>query len=457
MANYDAIIVGAGQSGPPLAYRLAGEGWKVAIVEGKHMGGTCVNVGCTPTKTLVASARAAHMARRGPDFGVTTGSITVDMKKVKARKDAIVTRFRDGVKGWMEDAEGIDVYYGHARFEGPHVVRVNDEVLHGERFFLNVGARPFVPPIDGLDGVDYLNSNTILDLDEVPGHLIVIGGSYIGLEFGQVFRRFGAEVSIIEMASHLIRREDEDTSEAIREIMENEGVHIYTDSECMSVEQRDSHIVVRMKCESGPTSIAGTHLLVATGRTPNTDDLGLEAAGVETTERGYIKVDDELRSNVPHIWAIGDVNGRGAFTHTSYNDYQIVADNVLNNVGRKVTERYVTYALYIDPPLGRVGMTETQARESGHSVLMAKRNMDTIARALERDETQGFVKLLVDAKTEEFLGATILGIGGDEIVHIITDMMYANASYTAMRDAVHIHPTVSELLPTILGSLEPLE
>lgn len=452
--TYDAIIIGAGQSGPPLAYRLAGEGWKVAMIEGKHMGGTCVNNGCTPTKTMVASARAAYMARRAADFGVITGPIAVDMKKIKARKDAIVERFRSGVKSWMEDANGIDVYYGHARFQDPYSIRVNDDVLKAEHFFLNLGARPSAPPIDGLADVNYLTSTSILELETVPERLIILGGSYIGLEFGQMFRRFGAEVTILEMGSRLIHREDEDVSATIKDIMENEGVAVYLNSKSSKVEEVDGQF--RVHADTGAI-YESTHLLVATGRVPNTDDVGLEHAGVETNERGYIAVDDELRSNVPHIWAIGDVNGRGAFTHTSYNDYQIVADNVLNQAGRKVTDRYTTYALYIDPPLGRVGMTEAQARETSLKVLRAVKPMEAVARAMERDETQGFMKVLVDAETERILGAAILGIGGDEIVHIFTDLMYAGASYTVVRDAVHIHPTVSELLPTMLESLEPLD
>lgn len=456
--KYDAIIIGSGQAGFPLAGRLADEGWKTALIERNVLGGTCVNVGCSPTKTIVASARAAHLARRGADFGVQMGSITVDMKKVKARKDKIVNQFRGGLEDWLHNLDNLDVIYGHARFESENTVRVNDQLLEAEKIFINTGQHGVVPPIDGLKDVDYLTNVSILELEEVPDHLIILGGSYIGLEFGQAFRRFGSKVTVIELSEHLVHREDEDIAEEIRSIMQNEDIQVLLGTKATHVKSIDGHIVVSTQAADGTTdSVSGSHLLVATGRRPNSDDLGLEEAGIETDKRGYIVVDDELKTTNPIVWATGDVNGKGAFTHTSYNDFEIVAANLLDGGSRRVSERLMTYGLFIDPPLGRVGMTEKEARESGKNVLMATKSMSHISRALERDETQGLIKILVDADTERFLGAAILGIGGDEIVHTITALMYADATYTVMKNAVHIHPTVTELLPTILGELKPLE
>jgi pyruvate/2-oxoglutarate dehydrogenase complex dihydrolipoamide dehydrogenase (E3) component len=455
--KYDAIIIGSGQSGFPLAGRLADEGWKTALIEKDVLGGTCVNVGCSPTKTIIASARAAHLARRGADFGVQAGPITVDMKKVKARKDQIVTQFRGGLEDWLQNLENLDVIYGHAHFEGENTVRVNDALLEADHIFINTGQRGAIPPIDGLQDVDYLTNVSILDLEDVPDHLIILGGSYIGLEFGQAFRRFGATVTIIESADTLVHREDNDIAESIRGIMENEGITILVGTTATAVTSENGRIIVSVDDGEETQRIVGSHLLVAVGRRPNSDDLGLDVAGIKTDKRGYIVVDDELKTSNPYVWATGDVNGKGAFTHTSWNDYEIVASNLLDGGSRRVSDRFTTYGLFIDPPLGRVGMTEQQARESGRNVLMAIKPMSHIARAKERDEKQGFIKILVDADTERFLGAAILGIGGDELVHAITDSMYADVSYTIMKNAVHIHPTVSELLPTILGELKPLE
>ncbi len=456
--KYDAIIIGTGQSGPSLAGRLAGAGMKVAVIERKLFGGTCVNVGCIPTKTLVASARAAYVARRSAEFGVMIGgSIDVDMKKVKARKDGVVRRSNEGVEGWMKNLENATVYEGHASFEDSHTIRVGEELLEADKFFINVGARAFIPPMPGLEGVDYLTNSSVMQLDFLPDHLIIIGGSYIGLEFGQMFRRFGSEVTIIEMGSRLIRRDDEDISETVKEIVENEGVNIRLNAECITIEKRGDKIVAGIDCERGDREVEGSHLLLAVGRSPNTDDLGLDKTGVETNKRGYITVDDQLRTNVPGIWALGDCNGKGAFTHTSYNDFEIVAANLLDDDPRRVSDRIFTYALYIDPPLGRAGMTEAQVRESGRKALIGKRPMTRVSRAVEKGETQGFMKILVDAETKEILGAAILGVGGDEIIHSILDVMYAKMPYAVIQRAMHIHPTVSELIPTMLGELKPLE
>ncbi|MDH6232542.1 pyruvate/2-oxoglutarate dehydrogenase complex dihydrolipoamide dehydrogenase (E3) component [Mesorhizobium soli] len=455
--RFDAIIIGTGQAGPPLAGRLTAAGMSVAIIERKLIGGTCVNTGCTPTKTLVASAYAAHLARRAADYGVTLGDpVGVDMKAVKARKDAVSGNARRGLENWLKGMERCTVYEDHATFISPHEVRVGDETLVSDRIFINVGGRANVPDMPGVNQVKHLTNTTILDLDILPRHLVVIGGSYVGLEFAQMYRRFGSEVTVVEMSERLVHREDEDVSDAIRDILENEGIAIRCKAECISFAPRGEDIAVGVDCLEGEPEIIGSHVLLAVGRHPNTDDLGLEAAGVATDKRGYITVDDQLRTNVPGIWALGDCNGRGAFTHTSYNDFEIVAANLLDNDPRKVSDRIVAYALYIDPPLGRVGMTEADARKSGRRVLVGERPMTRVSRAVEKGETQGFMKALVDADSKEILGASILGTGGDEAIHCILDVMYAKAPYTTIQRAVHIHPTVSELIPTILGELKPL-
>jgi pyruvate/2-oxoglutarate dehydrogenase complex dihydrolipoamide dehydrogenase (E3) component len=456
--KYDAIVIGTGQSGPSLAVRLAREGLKTAIIERSLFGGTCVNVGCTPTKALVASARAAYMARRGPEFGVAIdGPINVDMKKVKARKDAIVRPSTEGVERWLKKTQNLTVYEDHGRFESTHRVRVNDELLEADKIFINTGARAFVPDMPGLKEVNYLTNSSMMEVDFLPEHLIIVGGSYIGLEFAQMYRRFGSRVTVVEMHDRLIARDDEDVSASVKKILENEGIEIRLNVKCMSVEQRGKGVAINVECATGAPKVEGSHLLVAVGRTPNTHDLGLDKAGIKTDPRGFIVVDDQLRTNVPGIWAIGDVNGRGAFTHTSYNDFEIVVANLFDNDPRRVSDRILTYALYIDPPLGRAGMTEREVRESGRKALIGKMMMTGVGRARERGETQGFMKILIDAETKKILGAAILGIGGDEVIHSVLDVMYADAPYTIIQRAVHIHPTVTELIPTMLGELQPLE
>ena len=456
--TYDAIVIGTGQSGPSLAERLTREGLNTAVIERKLFGGTCVNVGCIPTKTLVASARAAYMARRGGDFGVVIdGAISVDMQQVKARKDGVVQASNQGVTNWLKNMPNLTVYEGHGRFESANTVRVNGEVLEAEKIFINVGGRAFAPDIPGLDQVDYLTNSSMMEVDFLPEHLVIVGGSYIGLEFAQMYRRFGSRVTVIEMADRPIAREDEDVSLAIKEILENEGVALRLNAECITLAKREDGIAVSVECDSGAPEIIATHLLMAVGRKPNSDDLGLSEAGIETDERGFIVVDDQLRTNVPGVWAIGDVNGRGAFTHTSYNDYEIVAANLFDNDPRRVSDRITCYGLFVDPPLGRVGMTEAQARQSGREVLAGKMMMARVGRARERGETQGFMKILVDAQSKRILGAAILGIGGDEVIHSVLDVMYADAPYTVIQRAVHIHPTVTELIPTMLSDLKPLD
>ncbi|SPM42253.1 Pyruvate/2-oxoglutarate dehydrogenase complex, dihydrolipoamide dehydrogenase (E3) component or related enzyme, partial [Mycobacterium numidiamassiliense] len=453
-AHFDAIIVGAGQAGPPLAGRLTAAGQRVAIVERKLIGGTCVNNGCIPTKTLVASAHTAHQARRGTEYGVGTGSISVDMAKVKARKDGIMLADRKDVEDWLDGMDGCTVFRGHARFEDPHTMRVGDDVLHADRIFLNVGGRAVVPDISGLADVDYLTNVSILDIDTLPHHLIIVGGSYIALEFAQMYQRFGARVTVVERGPRLASREDEDVSATIREILEAEGIEIIVGADDVRVSKADKGF--ELTPTAGADPIHGSHLLVAVGRRPNTDDLGLEAAGVQTDARGYIVVDDQLRTNVEHIWAMGDCNGKGAFTHTSYNDFEIVAANLLDDDPRRVSDRITTYALYIDPPLGRAGMTVREVRESGRKALVGKRPMTKVGRAVEKGETQGFMQVVVDADTHEILGAAILGVGGDEAIHCILDVMSAKAPYTTLSRTMHIHPTVSELIPTMLQEMSPL-
>ena len=455
---YDAIVIGTGQSGPALAVKLAASGMQVAIIERGLFGGTCVNTGCIPTKALVASAYAAHLARRGAEYGVSiSGEVTVDMKRVKARKDRISGQSNQNVETWLRGTKNLTVVQGHARFTSPNTVKVNDTVLEAAKIFIDVGGRALVPQIPGIDTVDYLTNATMMDVDFLPEHLIIIGGSYIGLEFGQMYRRFGSRVTVIEQGPRLIAREDADVSKGVLDILKNEGVVVELDAGSMSVAKRGGNTVVTL---ADGREVAGSHLLLAVGRVPNTGDLGLDKAGGKTDASGYISVDDELRTNVPGIWARGDCNGRGAFAHTSYNDYEIIADNLLNGVvsgsGRTLSDRITCYGLFIDPPLGRVGMGEDEVRKSGRKALIGTRPMTRVGRAVEKGESQGFIKILVDAETKHILGASILGTGGDEAIHCLIDAMYAKAPYTTVQRAVHIHPTVSELLPTVLGELKPL-
>jgi len=460
--RFDAIIIGTGQSGPPLAARLSGAGMKVAIIERGRFGGTCVNTGCIPTKTLVASAYAARLAQRAAEYGVVIGGpVSVDMQQVKARKDEIAGRSARGVEQWMRGLEHCTVIRGHARFESPHAVRVGmggtSVLLEADSLYINAGGRALVPPMPGLDQVPYLTNSTMMDVDTLPEHLIVVGGSYVGLEFGQMYRRFGSRVTIVEKGPRLIAREDEDVSQAVREILEAEGIDVQLGANCLSTRRNGANVVVGLDCTGGAREVSGSHRLRAVGRVPNTDDLGLDKAGVETDARGYIKVDEQLRTNVPGIWAIGDCNGRGAFTHTSYNDFEIVAANLLDDDPRKVSDRIQAYAMYIDPPLARVGMSFTEAKQSGRKLLVGTRPMTRVGRAVEKGESQGFMRVIVDAQTHEILGAMILGVTGDEVVHSLLDVMYAKAPYTTISRAMHIHPTVSELVPTLLQEMRPVE
>ena len=453
--RFDAIVIGAGQAGPPMAGRIAATGQTVALVERKLIGGTCVNTGCTPTKTLVASAYAAHLARRARDFGVSAGPVSVDFAAVMARKDQVVGDSRSHLTAWLRGMANCTLIESQARFLSPTTLTVGDDTLEAGRIFINVGCRAVAPDFPGRDQVRTLNNTTALELDALPSRLVIVGGSYVGLEFAQIFRRFGSAVTVVEKAPRLIPREDEEVSDAIREILEAEGIAIRLDAECIRFARRDAGIAVGVNCASGEPEVLGSHVLLAVGRRPNTDDLGLDAAGVAVDAQGYIVVDDELRTSVPHIFALGDCNRRGAFTHTSYNDFEIVAANLIDGARRKVSDRIPVYALYTDPPLGRVGLSEAEARAKGHSVRIGRRPMTRVGRAVEKGETQGFMKVVVDRDSDAILGAAILGVGGDEAVHAVIEAMAAGVTASAYTRVMAIHPTVAELTPTVFGELSP--
>jgi pyruvate/2-oxoglutarate dehydrogenase complex dihydrolipoamide dehydrogenase (E3) component len=453
--RYDAIVIGGGQAGPSLAARFAGAGKSVAIIERHLFGGTCVNAGCTPTKTLIASARVAYDARRAGDYGIVlpSAAVKVDIPSVQARKTRVVEASRTGLETWLNTMANCTVYRGHARFESAHAVRVGDELLTSDNIFINVGARPRIPLFPGIESVEYLTSTSLLALDVLPQHILIVGGSYIGLEFAQMYRRFGSEVTLIEKESRLISHEDEDISDAIRSILEAEGIQVRTGAECIHLSPREKGVRASVNCVAGEPQVEGSHVLIAVGRRPNTDDLGLREAGIKTDGSGFIQVDDGLCTNVPGVWALGDCNGRGAFTHTAYNDYEIVAANFFEGIPRRVSDRVSCYALFVDPPLGRVGLTEHEARSRGFSIRVGSRPMTLVSRAVEKGETQGLIKVVVDAQTNLILGAAILGVGGDEAIHSVIDIMAAKMPYTTLQRTVHIHPTVSELIPTVLGEL----
>jgi pyruvate/2-oxoglutarate dehydrogenase complex dihydrolipoamide dehydrogenase (E3) component len=452
---FDAIVIGTGQAGPSLAGRLADAGMKVAVIERHRFGGTCVNTGCIPTKTLIASAYVAHTVRRADEYGIgITGAVKVDMKAVKARKDEVSGQSSRKLEEWLRGVKNVTVLTGSASFEDKNSIRVNADVLRAERIFINVGGRANVPPFPGIKETPYLTNSGMMEIDFLPPHLVVVGGSYVGIEFAQMFRRFGSQVTIVERESRLISREDEDISAAVREILENEGVQLRLDANCISTRRTPQGIAVGVDCREGEPLVEGSHLLLAVGRIPNTQDLGLERAGVTTDPRGYIEVDDQCRTNVPGIWALGDCNGRGAFTHTAYNDFEVVAANLLDHDARRISDRLPCYALFTDPPLGRVGASEAEVKKSGRPALIGKMPMSRVKRAVERGESQGLMKVIVAQDTGEILGAALLGLNADEVVHSLLDVMYARAPYTVIRRAVHIHPTVSELIPTLLGELE---
>ena len=458
LKHFDAIVIGTGQSGPALAARLASEGRKTAILERKRFGGTCVNVGCVPTKALVASARAAHVARRALDFGVViNGDIGVDMARVKTRKDAIVTHSSDGVEKWLTGTRNLTVIRGHGKFDSANTIVVNGEPISADQIFINVGGRATVPPIPGLADVAYLTNSSMMDVDYLPAHLLIIGGSYIGLEFAQIYRRFGSRVTVLEHGPRLISREDESLSAAVQTILEGEQIDIRCNATDLAVDIHAEGVRLSFGDAKNREEIVGSHLLLAVGRVPNTDDLGLDRAGITTDARGFIVVDDQLRTNVPGVWALGDVNGRGAFTHTSYNDFEIVAANLFDGDPRRVSDRIPVYALFIDPPLARIGMNERDVRARGRPALVAKMPMARVGRARERSETQGYMQVWVDAESKKILGASLLGIEADEVIHCLLDVMSADMPYTVIQRTMHIHPTVAELIPTLLGLLRPMD
>jgi pyruvate/2-oxoglutarate dehydrogenase complex dihydrolipoamide dehydrogenase (E3) component len=456
--KYDAIVIGGGQAGPSLAARFAGAGKSVAIIERHLFGGTCVNAGCTPTKTLIASARIAYDTRRAQDYGIElpAASVEVNMPAVQARKKRVVDGRRADLENWIRSLRNCTVHKGHARFESARSVNVDGQVLTSEQIFINVGGRPRIPAFPGIDsGPFFLTSTSLLELDELPAHLVIVGGSYVGLEFAQMYRRFGSEVTVIEKQARLLSHEDPEVAAAIQSALEAEGIQTRLEAECIEFAHDAGSVTVNVNCSAGSPQVTGSHVLIAVGRMPNTDDLGLEKAGVETDHAGFIKVDDELRTNVPGIWALGDCNGRGAFTHTAYNDYEIVAANLFGEPKRRLSDRIPCYALFVDPPLGRVGLTERDALSQGHTIRVGRRPMTRVARAIEKGETRGLMKVVVDARSNLILGASILGVGADEAIHSIIDIMAARVPYTTLQNTVHIHPTVSELIPTILGELGP--
>jgi pyruvate/2-oxoglutarate dehydrogenase complex dihydrolipoamide dehydrogenase (E3) component len=456
MQTFDAIIIGAGQAGPPLAARLTAAGQRVAFVERHLFGGTCVNTGCTPTKAMVASAYAAHTARRGDAYGFNFGAVSVDLAAVNARRDAIVAKSRKGVEKSLRENKLVTVFKGTASFTSPTTVRIDNQEIEAKHIFLNVGCRATVPDMPGIHDTPFLDNTSLLALNELPKHLVIVGGGYIGIEFAQIFRRFGSEVTIIEKSPRLAVNEDEDVSACIQSILEAEGITVRTSAECISLAAQKDGVSVGTNCTLDSKPVVGSHVLLAVGRKPNTQDLGLAAAGVATDKHGFVLVNDDCRTNVPHIFALGDCNGRGAFTHTAYNDYEIVAANLLDHDNRRISDRIPCYAVYLDPPLARIGITEAQARATGRPTLIATRPMSHVNRALEKGESLGFMKVLVDAETKLILGASLLGVGCDEAIHCLLDVMYARAPYTTISRAVHIHPTVSELIPTLLQSLKPL-
>src|SRR5262245_28146519 len=471
MPRYDAVVIGSGQAGNPLSQKLADQGWTVALIEKEHVGGTCVNTGSTPTKTMVASAQVAHYARHAAVWGVQAGAVRVDLPSVVARKDRIVNQWRSGVEKKIADRKNLRLYRGAARFVAPHKIRVNQEEIESERIFINTGARPAIPSLEGLDRIGYLTNESILQLRELPAHLLIIGGGYIGLEFGQMFRRFGSDVTIVHRDDHILPREDEDVTVELQKALEKEGMRFLLRARPTRVDRDDSprptggegsgvrgdQVVLKVERNGKAETVRGSHLLIATGRRPNTDDLGLEAAGVQLTREGFVKVNGRLETNVAGIWALGDVKGGPAFTHISYNDYQIVYANLIEGKNLSTDGRIVPYAVFTDPQLGRVGLTERKARAAGHKLKVGKIPTAWVARAIERDETAGLMKVVVDADTDQILGVAILATEGGELVQILEFVMLAGAPYTLLKGAVYIHPTLAEGFWTLMEDVKPVD
>jgi pyruvate/2-oxoglutarate dehydrogenase complex dihydrolipoamide dehydrogenase (E3) component len=457
--KYDAIVIGAGQAGTPLCQALAAAAMRTALVEREHVGGTCVNEGCTPTKTMVASARVAYLARRGADYGVRTGEITIDLAKVRERKRAIVDLFRNGSQTRIETTANLELIFGQAEFTGPKTIRVRKSnggelLLSADRIFINAGCRPAIPKVEGLSEIPYLSSTSIMELDSVPEHLLVLGGGYIGLEFGQMFRRFGSRVTIVQSAAQLLRGEDADVAEAVLQIMREDGVNVLLNSRAARVMKTAKGLELTVESPGKSQSISGTHLLAATGRVPNSDWLNTSAAGIATEKRGFIEVNDRLETTVPGVFALGDIKGGPAFTHISYDDFRIIRTNLSEKGSASIAGRIVPYTLFIDPQLGRVGVTEAEARDSRRKIRVAKMPMSYVARALELDESRGLMKIIVDAESSQMLGAAILGIEGGEIMSQIQLAMMGNLPYTVLKDAVFAHPTLAESLNNLFSHFQ---
>jgi pyruvate/2-oxoglutarate dehydrogenase complex dihydrolipoamide dehydrogenase (E3) component len=457
MSKYDAIVIGSGQAGNPLSQKLADRGWAVALVEQGPLGGTCVNTGCTPTKTMIACAQVAHYARNAGTWGVRTGAVSVDLPRIVGRKDQVVHQWRSGVERKVQERPNLHLYHGHARFVGPHRLRVGDQELEGERIFINTGTRTDIPRLEGLDAIDYLTNASIMQLSEVPEHLLVLGGGYIGLEFGQMFRRFGSQVTVIHRSEHVLPREDVDVTQGLQEALEAEGIRFVLNARTTRAEKQDGRVVLTLEGGAGSETVRGSHLLVATGRRPNTDDLGLENVGVRLTSQGFIQVNPRLETDAPGVWALGDVKGGPAFTHISYNDFQIVYANLIEGKQLTTENRLVPYAVFTDPQLGRVGMTEREARATGRRLKVGKVPMSWVARAIERGETAGLMKLVVDAETDRILGATVLATEGGELVQTLGAVMLAGAPYTLLKGAIYIHPTLAEGFWTLMEEVKPVD
>jgi dihydrolipoamide dehydrogenase len=457
MSKYDAIVIGSGQAGNPLSQKLADHGWTVALIEKDHLGGTCVNTGCTPTKTMIASAQVAHYARQAAKWGVSTGEVGVDLPKIVARKDKIVSQWRSGLERKVQQRKNLHLYHGHARFVGPHRIRVNDQELESERIFIDTGTRVDIPRLEGLDRIEFLTNASIMQLNEVPEHLLILGGGYIGLEFGQMFRRFGSRVTIVHRNEHILPREDVDVSQELHKALEGEGIRFVLNATTTRVEKQDGQVVLRLEVGARSETVRGSHLLVATGRRPNTDELGLENAGVQLTSQGFVQVNNRLETNVPGVWALGDVKGGPAFTHISFNDFQIVHANLIEGKQLTTDNRIVPYSVFTDPQLGRVGLTEKEARATGRRLKIGKIPMSWVARAIERDETAGLMKLVVDAETDRILGAAILATEGGELVQILGAVMLTGAPYTLLKGAIYIHPTLAEGFWTLMEEVKPVD
>ncbi len=456
--EYDAIIIGAGQGSAPLAHKLADLQWKVALIEREHLGGSCINYGCTPTKTMLASARLAHYARRAPEFGVHTGPVEINLAEVVARKNKLVLEWRQGQEGHVARRPTLDLHRGHGRFTGPHTVEVNGQLLRGEHIFINTGTRSRIPGIPGLDQIEYLTNRNLMELDVAPEHLLVLGGNYLGLEFGQMFRRFGSQVTVVELMEQIIPREDEDVAQSLQQALEAEGIRFHLGATASQVKQTATglEMTITYQGDGHTETLTGSHLLVSIGQVPNSDKLGLEAAGVEMSQGGWVKVNDRLETNVPGVWAIGDVKGGPAFTHISYDDHLVIYDNLVNGKDRSIARRLVPYALFTDPELGRVGLTEKEARAQGYKLKIGKIPMSWVARAIERDETAGLMKVIINADNERILGAAVLGSEGGELVQTLMTLIMADAPWTLLEKAIYIHPTLTEGFFTLMDRVNPV-